>query len=161
MPSFDIVSEINKHELDNALTQARKEIGQRFDFRNTTTTIEETKDGLVIKSNSDGRIDAAWDVLAERLVKRGVPLIAFERQKIEEAGGSMVRQLVKMQQGIATEKAKEIIRLIKDSKLKVQGQIQGNAVRVSGKKRDDLQEVMAMLRRTDLKIAMQFNNFRD
>lgn len=161
MPSFDIVSEIDKHELDNALTQARKEIGQRFDFRNTTTTIEETKDGLVLKSNSDGRIDAAWDVLAERLVKRGVPLIAFERQKIEEAGGSMVRQLVKMQQGIATEKAKEIIRLIKDSKLKVQAQIQGNAVRVSGKKRDDLQEVMAMLRRTELKIAMQFNNFRD
>jgi cyclic-di-GMP-binding protein len=161
MPSFDIVSEINKHELDNALTQARKEIGQRFDFRGTDTEIEELEDGLVLKSNSDGRLDAAWDVLTERMVKRGIPLMAFDRQKIEEAGGNRVRQLVKMQQGIPAEKARVIVKLIKESKLKVTSAIQGDAVRVSGKKRDDLQEAIALLRKSDLDLAIQFNNFRD
>src|SRR5262249_11320192 len=113
MPSFDIVSEINKHELDNALQQARKEIGQRFDFRNTATVVEETKEGLVLKANAEGRIDAAWDLLCERFVKRGVPIVAFSRGNIEQGGGGIVRQLLKMQVGIAQDKAREIIKLIK------------------------------------------------
>ncbi len=161
MPSFDIVSEIDKHELDNALQQARKEIAQRFDFRGTSAEIEQTKDGLVLRANAEGRVDAAWDVLSEKLVKRGVPLIAFTREKMEPAGGSTMRQIVKMQVGISAEKGKEINKLIKDSKLKVQSSIQGDTVRVAGKKRDDLQAAMALLRGKDLGIALQFKNFRD
>jgi cyclic-di-GMP-binding protein len=161
MPSFDIVSKVDKHELDNALQQARKEIGQRFDFRNTTTEIEETKEGLVVKSTSDGRIEATWDVLAERLVKRGVPIVAFTREKILPGGNNTFRQVIKMQVGVPSDKARDIIKLVKDSKLKVQASIQGDTVRISGKKKDDLQECMALLRRTDFKIALQFENFRD
>lgn len=161
MPSFDIVSKIDTHELDNALQQARKEIGQRFDFRDTQTEVEETKDGLVLKSNAEGRLDAAWEVISGRLAKRGVPLAAFAREKVELAGGATVRQLVKMQVGVPTEKAREILKLVKDSKLKVQASIQGDTVRIAGKKRDDLQEVMALLRKADFKIALQFENFRE
>ncbi len=161
MPSFDVVSKIDKHELDNALQQARKEIGQRYDFRGTGTEIEETKEGLVLRSNAEGRLEAAWDVVSERLVRRGVPLVAFDRQKMESAGGDTVRQLVKMQVGIASDKARELVKLVKDSKLKVQAAIQGDTVRVTGKKRDDLQEAIALIKKADLKIAVQFENFRE
>jgi cyclic-di-GMP-binding protein len=161
MPSFDIVSKIDIHELDNALQQARKEIVQRFDFRGTSTTIEQTSDGLVLRANAEGRLEAAWDVLSEKLVRRGLPLIAFSRGPVEKAGGSTVRQLVTMQVGIPTEKARELVKRIKESKLKVQASIQGDEVRISGKKRDDLQAAIALIKTAELGIAMQFTNFRE
>jgi uncharacterized protein YajQ (UPF0234 family) len=161
MPSFDIVSKINTHELDNALQQARKEVAQRFDFRGTDTTLEQTDDGIVMRSNAEGRLDAAWDVLSEKLIRRGLPIAAFERGKVEPASGQSVRQLVKIQVGIPIEKARELVKSLKDSKLKVQASIQGDEVRVSGKKRDDLQAAMAIIRKLDLGIAMQFTNQRE
>jgi len=161
MPSFDIVSKIDVHELDNALQQAKKEIGQRFDFRNTDTGIEQTGEGLVLRANAEGRIDAAWEVLAEKLARRGVPLVAFERGTFEPAGGHTVRQVVTMQVGIPIEKARELVKRVKESKIKVQVSIQGDEVRVSGKKRDDLQAAIALIKGVDLGIAMQFTNFRE
>ncbi len=161
MPSFDIVSKIDMHELDNALQQARKEITQRYDFRGTNTTIEQTSEGLVLRASAEGRLDAAWDVLAEKLVRRGVPLVAFERGNIDKAGGSTVRQVVSMQVGIPVEKARELVKRLKESKIKVQASIQGDEVRVTGKRRDDLQAAMTLVRAAELGIAMQFTNFRD
>ena len=161
MPSFDVVSKIDTHELDNALQQAHKEIAQRFDFRNTNTGIEEKDGGITITANADGRIDAAWDVLSEKLARRKIPLEAFTRGEIEPAAGGNVRQSITMQVGIPTDKAKEMVKAIKGAKIKVQAAIQGDTLRVTGKKRDDLQEVMALLRKGDFKIAMQFENFRD
>ncbi len=161
MPSFDIVSKIDKQELDNALNQARKEISQRFDFRGTDTKVEKTDEGIVLESNSDGRLDAAWDVLVSKLVRRGLPIEAFRRDDVRPASGGRVRQLVRMQEGIGQEDAKKIVRLIKEEKRKVQAQIQGDSLRVSGKKRDDLQAVIKMLKEAKLGIAMQFVNFRD
>lgn len=161
MPSFDIVSKIDKQELDNALNQAKKEIAQRFDFRGTDTKVEKTDQGIVLESNSDGRLDAAWDVLVSKLVRRGLPIEAFGRGEVKKASGGRVRQLVTMQEGIPQDEAKKIVRLIKETKLKVQAQIQGDSLRVSGKKRDDLQAVIKMLKDAKLGIAMQFSNFRD
>lgn len=161
MPSFDVVSKIDMHELDNALQQARKEIAQRFDFRGTETSIEQSSEGIVLRANAEGRLNAAWDVLAEKLVRRGLPLIAFSRGDLEKAGGSTVRQLVAMQVGIPTDKARELVKLLKGSKIKVQTSIQGDEVRISGKKRDDLQAAIALVRTADLGIAMQFTNFRE
>ncbi|RMG19644.1 MAG: YajQ family cyclic di-GMP-binding protein [Deltaproteobacteria bacterium] len=161
MPSFDIVSKIDKQELDNALNQATKEISQRFDFRGTDTKIEKTDAGILIESNTEGRLDAAWDVLAGRLVRRGLPLEAFKRDEVQPAARGRVKQLVRMQEGIPQDDAKKIVKRIKDQKLKVQAQIQGDSLRVSGKKRDDLQAVIKMLKEAKLGIAMQFVNFRD
>jgi cyclic-di-GMP-binding protein len=161
MPSFDIVSEIDRHELDNAINQAKKEIVQRFDFKGTSTEVELSEEIIVLKSDSEGRIDAAWDVVSTRIIRRGLPLEAFKRGDINPAGGKTVRQDVTIQVGIATEKAREIVKLVKNMKTKVQVAIQGDSLRVTGKKRDDLQEVIKLLRETDLGIAMQFTNFRD
>ena len=161
MPSFDVVSKFDEHELDNAIHQAQKEVAQRFDFRDTHTTIERNDEGIVIRSNSEGRLDAAREVLEEKLVKRKISLKILDPQKAEPAGGSTYRQLVKLQQGIATEKAKEIVKLIKDSKAKVQASIQGDTVRVNGKKRDDLQGIIAVLKEKDLDLPLQYINFRD
>jgi uncharacterized protein YajQ (UPF0234 family) len=165
MPSFDAVSKIDMQELDNALNQAKKEIVSRFDFQGTSTELELAADKktILIKANSDGRIQAASDVLLSKLSKRGVSLRSLDYGKIEPAKNGHVKQTVTLLQGIPIEKAKELVKTIKESKLKVQGSIQGDALRVSGKNKDDLQEAMKLLRskQETLSIDLQFNNFRD
>ena len=161
MPSFDVVSQIDQHEVDNACNQTRKEITQRYDFKGTESSIEKTDDGIVIRSNSEGRIDAARDVLESKMVRRQVSLKSLDAQPAQQAGGSMWRQLIKLKEGVSKEKAKEIAKAIKDSKIKVQASIQGDAVRVSGKKRDDLQATIAFLKEKDFDLPLQFTNFRD
>jgi cyclic-di-GMP-binding protein len=161
MPSFDVVSKVVMHELDNAVQQAQKEVLTRFDFRDTGATIERTEEGIMLRANSEGRVEAAWGVLQEKLVRRKVSLRAFDAQKIEPAASSTYRQLVKLSQGISTEKAKEVVKYLKEQKLKVQAAIQGDAVRVTGKKRDDLQEGIQALRQHDFGIELQFENFRE
>ena len=161
MPSFDVVSELNRHELDNALNQARKEIAQRYDFKGTESSIEQTEEGIVLRSNSEGRIDAVRDVLEGKLVRRKVSLKSLDPQKPEPAGGKTWRQLIKLKEGIDREKAKLIVKAVKDSKIKVQAAVQGDVVRVSGKKRDDLQETIAFLKEGNFDLPLQFTNFRD
>jgi uncharacterized protein YajQ (UPF0234 family) len=161
MPSFDVVSKLDKHEIDNARNQASKEIAQRYDFKGTDTSIEETDEGIVIRSNSEGRLDAARDVLESKLVRRQVSLKSLDPQAPQQAGGQMWRQLIKLKEGVPKEKAKDIVKAIKDSKLKVQVSIQGDSVRVSGKKRDDLQATIAFLKEQDFELPLQYVNFRD
>ena len=165
MPSFDAVSKIKLEELDNAVNQTRKEISTRYDFQGTQTEVvlAEDKSSLLLKANSEGRLDAAWDVLQSKLIKRGISLRAVTREKVEKASLGNVKQLVKLQQGIPIEKAKELIRLLKESKLKVTAAIQADQLRVTGKNRDDLQAAIALLREQQDKqnIELQFTNFRD
>ncbi len=159
--SFDIVSKVDLQEVSNAIQQALKEIHQRFDLKDSHSNIElEGKDALVLTSADDFKLKAVTDILQAKLVKRGVPLKALDFGKIEPAASSTVRQKVTMQQGIPTEKAKEIVKFIKDSKKKVQGSIQGDFVRVSGKDRDTLQQIIALLKQKDFGIDMQFTNYR-
>ena len=161
MPSFDVVSKLERHEVENALMQAQKEIGTRYDFRDTGTSLEDTKDGIVIRSDAEARLEAALGVLQEKLVKRKVSLKALDPQNVEPAGGKSFRQLIKLKEGVDMEHAKEIVKAIKDEKMKVQGAIQGDLVRVSGKKRDDLQAAIAFLRSKDFGLPLQFINFRE
>lgn len=161
MPSFDVVSQLDQHEVDNACNQAKKEIAQRYDFKGTDSSIERTDEGIVIRSNSEGRIDAARDVLESKMVRRQVSLKSLDAQSAQQAGGSMWRQLIKLKEGISKEKAKEVVKAVKDSKIKVQASIQGDSVRVSGKKRDDLQETITFLKEKDFDLPLQFTNFRD
>jgi hypothetical protein len=162
MPSFDIVSELNMMEVENAFNQALKEIGQRFDFKGTSTDLERDKDGhVVVKANSEGRAEAALGVLMEKLAKRGVPLEGLDPQKLEPASGGHVRQLVKLKKGLKQEDAKRIVALVKEKGLKVQAAIQGEAVRISGKKKDDLQACMQAIRAAALGVPLQFQNFRE
>ncbi len=162
MPSFDIVSEVNLMEVENAFNQARKEIAQRFDFKGTSTDLERQKDGaILLKANSEGRAEAAYGVLLEKMAKRGVPLEGLDPQKVEPAAGGHVRQLVKLKKGIPQDDARRIVALVKDSGLKVQASIQGDAVRVTGKKRDDLQAVMQSIRGAQLGLPLRFQNFRE
>jgi len=159
--SFDIVSKIDLQEVSNAIQQALKEIHQRFDLKDSKSNIElEGKDAIILTSQDDYKLKAVTDILSTKLVKRGVPLKALNYEKIEPAAGSTVRQKVTMQQGVPTEKAREIVKTIKESKKKVQASIQGDFVRVSGKDRDTLQEIMALLRQKDFGIDMQFTNYR-
>ena len=162
MPSFDVVSKVDWAEFGNALLQAQKEIGQRFDFRNTDTTLEKNEEGIVIIANAVDRAKAALVVLEEKLVKRKVSLKHLDRQEPGKGPRGTVRILVKLKEGIETEKAKQIVKIVKDSKIKVQAAIHEDTVRVSGKKRDDLQETMRLLRAQDsLELDLQFTNFRD
>ncbi len=161
MPSFDVVCELDRHEVGNAVMQAQKEIAQRFDFKGTDTEVELTNEGIVLRSNSSGRLDAAREVLQSKAAKRKVSLKSFDAQKVQPAGGSTWRQLIVLKEGISKESAKEIVKAVKDSKLKVQASIQGDLVRVSGKKRDLLQETIALLKGKDLELPLQFTNFRD
>ncbi len=162
MPSFDVVSDLNMMEVDNGFNQARKEIGQRFDFKGTSTDLERQPDGaILVKASSEGRIDAALTVLMEKLAKRGVPLEGLDPQKNEPAAMGHVKRLVKLRRGLKQEDAKKIAALVKESGLKVQAAIQGEAVRITGKKRDDLQSAMQLLRGAALGIPLQFQNFRD
>ena len=162
MPSFDIVSELDLMEVENAFNQARKEIAQRFDFKGTSTDLERQQDGaILVKANSEGRAEAAYGVLLEKLAKRGVPLEGLDPQKVEPASGGHVRQVVKLKKGIKQEDAKKIVVLAKESGLKVQASIQGEAVRVTAKKKDDLQAIMQAVRGAGLGIPIRFQNFRD
>ena len=161
MPSFDVVSQVDMQEVDNALNQARKEIEQRYDFKDSKTEITLDKEGLTINSADDYKVKAAFDILQSKLVRRNVSLKALDPGKIEPAGGGRSRQLLKIQQGIDSDKARAIVKAVKDAKLKVQSQIQGEQVRVTGKKRDDLQEAIALLRQKDFGLPLQFINFRD
>ena len=158
--SFDVVSSVDLQEVKNAIGQAMKEITTRFDLKGSNSTIDLTGEEILISTADEGKIKAVRDVLETRLVKRNVPLKALTFGDIEKALGGTARQKVTLQKGIPTDKAREIVKLIKGTKLKVQASIQGEQVRVSGKNRDDLQAVMQLLKGTDLGIDMQFTNRR-
>jgi uncharacterized protein YajQ (UPF0234 family) len=160
--SFDVVSKVDLQEVQNAVQQASKEIATRFDFRGSKSKIEwnEKELTLTLTSDDEGKLKSVKDILETRLVKRGVAVKSLDYQKVEPAAMGTVRQLVKIQQGIASEKAKEIVKAIKDRKLKVQAAIQGDQVRVTGRAKDDLQEVMALLRAGDFGVLLQFTNYR-
>ena len=162
MSSFDVVSEVDKQEVRNAIDQAQREIANRFDFKNTDSSIEQADLVITLRSVSADRLAALRLVLEEKLVKRGVSLKGLEHGTVEEATHNSVRQVTTITVGISSDKAREINRMIKEKGPKgVSSQTQGDSVRVSGKKRDDLQAVMAMLKAADLEIPLQFNNFRD
>jgi len=159
-PSFDVVSQVNLPEVSNAVAQAQKEIAQRFDLKGTAAGLTLAGTELTLTANDDFGLKAVNDLLQGKLVKRGVPLKALDYGKPEPAAKGTVRQVVTIQQGIATEKAKEIVKAIKDAKLKVQAAIQGDQVRVTGKKNDDLQQVIALLKGADFGLPLQFTNYR-
>jgi len=159
--SFDIVSKTDYAEITNALNQTTKEISQRFDFKGSKATVEQQDKDLIMSAEDETRLRNMNDILQSKFVKRGISLKALDYQKIEPAAGGTVRQTVKIQQGIPIEKAKEVVKFIKDAKFKVQASIQGETVRVSGKDRDILQEVMAALKAKDFGIDMQFDNYRN
>lgn len=160
--SFDIVSKIDIQEVRNAIDQATKEVKARFDLKDSKSEIklEEEDKVLQLASENEYKLQAVIEILQQKMVKRGIPLKNLEYEKIEAASGSSVRQKIKLQQGIPSEKAKDIVRVIKDSKKKVQATIQGDTVRITGKDRDTLQEVIALLKGRDFGIDMQFTNFR-
>jgi uncharacterized protein YajQ (UPF0234 family) len=162
MPSFDVVSEVDQQEVRNAVDQATREINTRFDFKNTNSSIEQTDMTLTMRSVSEDRLAAVRVVLEERLVKRGVSLKGLEYGEVQEATHNTVRQTATIKVGISSDKAREINKLIKaDGPKGVSSQTQGDSVRVTAKKRDDLQAVIALLKGADLGIPLQFNNFRD
>jgi cyclic-di-GMP-binding protein len=160
--SFDVVSEVNMQELKNALDQATKEIKQRFDFKDSKTeiTLKEKEKELVIVSDDEYKLNAVIDIIKTKCVKRGVSLKAFTYGAIEPALSATVRQTAKIQSGIASEKAKEITKAVKESKLKVQAQIQGEQLRVLSKSKDELQSAIAFLKGKDFGIDLQFMNYR-
>jgi uncharacterized protein YajQ (UPF0234 family) len=160
--SFDIVSKVDLQEVSNAIQNALKEIHTRFDLKDSKSDIQlEGKEAMVLSSADEYKLKAVTDILQSKLVKRGVPIKALNYGVVEPAAGSSVRQKITMQQGIPIEKAREIVKAIKDSKKKVQASIQGDTVRVSGKDRDALQEIIALLRGHDFGIDMQFTNYRN
>jgi hypothetical protein len=165
MPSFDVSSEMNWQELDNAINQATKELTQRFDFKGIKSEIklDQKAKTITLWCSEEGKLDALNDILQNKLIKRGISLLSLDYQTTEPAFGGSVRQVVQIQAGISKEKGKEVIAVIKESKLKVQAQIQDEQVRVTGKNRDDLQEAIALLRANQekVKVPLQFGNFRD
>lgn len=162
MPSFDVVSEVDLQEIRNAVDQAGRELATRFDFKGTNSEVELGDKELKLRSSTEDRLAAVRQVLEEKLVRRGVSLKAIDFAKVEEASGGTARQAARIVAGIATEKSREIHKMIKELGLKgVQSQTQGEQVRVTGKKRDDLQSAIAALKAHDFGIALQFNNFRD
>jgi len=162
MASFDVVSEVDSQEVRNAVDQAQREIGTRFDFKNTNSSIEQNELSFTLRSVSEDRLRALRQVLEEKLVKRGVSLKGLDYGDVQEATQNTVRQVATLEVGISSDKAREINRLIKDKGPKgVSSQTQGDTVRVNGKKRDDLQAVIALIKAEDLGIPVQFQNFRD
>lgn len=160
MPSFDVVSKLDHHEVDNAVDQAKREIATRFDFKDTGTEIEKNQDGIAIRSTSEGRLEGAFKVLEDKMVKRKVSLKSLDPQKAQQSGQTW-RQLIKLKEGVDQDRAKQIVKAIKDSKIKVQAAIQGDLVRITGKKRDDLQEAIALLKGQDFGLPLQYVNFRE
>lgn len=162
MPSFDVVSEVDQQEVRNAVDQAAREVGTRFDFKDTATSIELTDDAIKLASGTEDRLKAARQVLEEKMVKRQVSLKSLDYGKVEEASKGSARQEAKLVAGINSEKAKAINKFIKEQSFKgIQSQTQGEQVRVTGKKRDDLQSVITALKEHDFDIPLQFQNFRD
>jgi cyclic-di-GMP-binding protein len=162
MPSFDVVSEVDRQELKNAVDQAQRELANRFDFKNTDSSIEQKELVLTIRTSSEDRLRALKVLLEEKFVKRRISLRGLEWGKVEQASGESVRQIVTVTVGISSDKAREINKLIKEKAPKgIASQTQGEQLRVTGKKRDDLQATMALLKGADLGIAIQFENFRD
>ena len=162
MPSFDVVSQVDPQEVRNAVDQAARELSTRFDFKGTDSSIDLGTDELTLRSSTEDRLKAVRQVLEEKLVKRSVSLKALDYGKVEEASGGSARQVVKIVAGISSDKARELNKHIKELGLKgIQSQTQGEQLRVSGKKRDDLQGVIAALKEHDFGIPLQFENFRD
>ncbi len=161
MPSFDVVSEANMVEVRNAVDQTNKEIGTRFDFRGSDARVEQKEHELTVFADSEFQLGQVKDVLTGKMAKRKVDIRFLDEGKIEKISGDKVKQLVTVKNGIASDQAKKIVKLIKDNKLKVQASIQGDAVRVTGAKKDDLQATMAMLRKEVSDIPLEFNNFRN
>ena len=161
MPSFDVVSEVDEQEVRNAVDQARRETTNRYDFRGTDTTFDLTDAGISVESASEGRVEAAIDVLREKLIRRNVSPKAISGGEIKDAAGGRARAEFALQSGIAQDAAKELSKTVRDSKLKVQVQIQGSQLRVQGKKRDDLQQVIALLKGLDFRLPLQYVNLRD
>lgn len=158
--SFDVVSQVDRHEVTNALDQARREIAQRFDFKNTGTEVKHEAETIEVRSNSEGRVQAAADLIKEKLVRRNVSLKALSEGKIEPAGGSTYKQVITLVHGINDEKGRAMNKFIKGLGLKVQSQVQGEQLRVSAKVKDDLQQVIQALKEQDFGIPLQFTNYR-
>lgn len=161
MPSFDVVSEVNMVELHNAVDQANKEIGNRFDFKGSDARVELGDKTMTLYADDTFKLDQVYDVLVAKLGKRGVDVRCLDRDDVQKISGNKVRQEIRVKVGIESELAKRITRLIKDSKLKVQTSIQGDAVRVTGAKKDLLQETIALVKKSVDDVPLQFNNFRD
>ncbi|AEG68204.1 MULTISPECIES: YajQ family cyclic di-GMP-binding protein [Ralstonia solanacearum species complex] len=161
MPSFDVVCEANMVELKNAVEQANKEISTRFDFKGSDARVEHKEQELTLFADDDFKLGQVKEVLLAKLAKRNVDVRFLDYQDKQKIGGDKMKQVVKIKKGVSGDLAKKIVKLIKDSKIKVQGSIQGDAVRVSGTKRDDLQSVIAMLRKDVTDTPLDFNNFRD
>ena len=161
MPSFDAVSKVDTAELTNAVDQANREISQRYDFKGSSAKIDRAENLLTLYADSEFQLKQVADILYAKAAKRGIDVASFDPQKIEAISGDKAKQPVKVKQGIEKELAKKMLKLIKDSGLKVQAAIQGDELRVSGKKRDDLQSCIALLRQSKLEQPLQFMNFRD
>ncbi|MEJ5209809.1 MAG: YajQ family cyclic di-GMP-binding protein [Burkholderiales bacterium] len=161
MPSFDIVSEVNRQEVRNAVDQTNKEVANRFDFKGSDARVEQADYVLTVYADDEFKLDQVQDILNAKLIKRGIDIKCLELGKPEKISGNKVKRTVTVRTGIETELAKKIVRLIKDSKLKVQASIQGETVRVSGPKKDTLQETIALVRRSITDFPLQFTNFRD
>jgi len=158
--SFDIVSQVDRAEINNALDQTMKEVRQRFDFKGSAAAVVLEAEELILTAEDETKLRNMNDILQQKLVRRSVPLKAFNYGKIEPAAGGTVRQHVAIQQGIPTDKAKEIVKFIKETKAKVQASIQGDVVRITGKDRDTLQDIIAQLKGKDFNINMQYTNYR-
>lgn len=161
MPSFDIVSQVDNQEVRNAVDQASRELVNRYDFKGTNTSVKLSDEGITVESSADGRLEAAVDVLKTKLVKRNVSLKSIAGGEPKEIGGGRYQAVFTLNEGIAQDAAKELTKDIKDLKMKIQVQIQGDQLRVSGKKRDDLQNVIAAIKTMDFKLPLQYINFRD
>lgn len=160
MPSFDIVSELNMHEVDNAVDQAKREVTNRFDFKGTKCEFEQDKNVVTLVGDSDFHLQQLRDILENKLIKRGVDIACLDVAD-PELNLSEARQKLTLRQGLDSDQARKLVKLIKDSKMKVQASIQGDKVRVNGKKRDDLQQVIALLREAKFEMPLQYENFRD
>jgi cyclic-di-GMP-binding protein len=158
--SFDVVSKTDMQEVSNAIQQAQKELAQRFDFKGSKSSIELSAEEIVLGSDDEGKLRSVKDIVETKLVKRGVSLKALDYGKVEPAAGGTVRQRAKIVQGIEIEKAKAIVRAIKDAKMKVQASIQSDQVRVTGRNKDDLQKAIALIKSQDYGIPLQFTNYR-
>jgi uncharacterized protein YajQ (UPF0234 family) len=161
MPSFDIVSEVNQVEVNNAVDQANKEVSTRFDFKGSDSRIEHKEKVLTIFADDDFKLSQVTDILTGKLTKRGVDIRSLKYGDVEKVSGNKVKQAITVRTGVEQELSKKIVRVLKDSKLKVQGSIQGDAVRVTSAKRDELQNAIALVKKSISDFPLQFNNFRD
>jgi uncharacterized protein YajQ (UPF0234 family) len=161
LPTFDIVSEVDKQEIRNALDQVNKEVSTRFDFKGSDARVEQSEYILTVFADDEFKLSQVLDILMAKLAKRGVDVRCLERGDVDKVSGNKVKQQVTVKTGLETELAKKIVRLIKDSKMKVQGSIQGDSVRISGAKRDNLQEAIQLIKKSITEFPLQFQNFRD